>query len=35
MEGEVAWEINFDETFFPDKILWDKGSLRFSREGIL
>jgi outer membrane protein assembly factor BamB len=26
LEGEVAWKINFDETFFPDKILWDKGS---------
>lgn len=26
LDGEVAWQVNFDETFFPDKILWDKGT---------
>ena len=24
--GEVVWKINFDETTFPDKILWDRGT---------
>lgn len=26
LDGEAVWKINFDETFFPDKILWDKGT---------
>ncbi len=26
LDGEVSWKINLDKNFFPDEILWDRGT---------